>query len=110
MPVPAKKTAKSPVKRVAKKAVVPANGLHSVLVSGKAYEAGVKNFKIKPIGLIKRGLGVQHKYEMTLDDARELRDLMLEIASPLELDDYNEAVDEAIGRDLSRFPNAVRPF
>jgi hypothetical protein len=87
----------------------PANEIHKVNVSGKSYDAGVKSFKIKPVGSIKRGFGVQYKYELKLADLRTLVDLMSEIGTPEDYDKYDEAVADAIQRDLGRFPEAVQP-
>lgn len=81
--------------------------IYKVNVSGTSYKAGVSGFSVKPVGSIKRGFGVQYKYELGVDDLKRLVDLMTNIATPANEDAYDEAVAEAIYKDLSRFPEAA---
>lgn len=83
------------------------NKVYSVMVSGTAYEYGVKaRFNIKPTSTRKRGFGYQVKFDLKRPDLRRLTDLMAELAMDAS-DEGKESVMDSFYKDMERFPEAA---
>lgn len=82
------------------------NTVYKVTVSGKSFEAALKDFKPKATTVSKRGFGTQHKFELGVTDLRRMTDVLADAACP-EDGPVPEDVSDAIYRDLGRFPDAA---
>lgn len=80
-------------------------------VSGNSYDNGVKQQFAHPIAKERRtGFGYLVRFDLTRPEARELSDIMAELA--LDISDKHgttNSVVESIYRDLGKWPVEVRP-